>query len=151
MLWTLLLVGLSIFVFSVIGAEVLARPALIDRPEDFSDMYREIVQKNFFSIQSTMLGLVRTMTLDSIYAIYIPLILEGDYSILIYFISALLVLAVLLMNLVTAVIVEQAVDQGNREREVKLAFERSRRKRVIRAVLMTLRRRGGGGWGEYGK
>merc|ERR1719183_2750681 len=52
MLWTLLLVGLSIFVFSVIGAEVLARPALIDRPEDYSDLYREIVQKNFFSIQS---------------------------------------------------------------------------------------------------
>merc|ERR1719326_1002382 len=38
------------------------------------------------------------------------------------------------MNLVTAVIVEQAVDQGNREREVKLAFERSRRKRVMREL-----------------
>merc|ERR1719311_1728105 len=77
-----------------------------------------------------MLALLRVMTLDSASQVYTPLILEGGSPILVYFISALLVLAVLLMNLVTAVIVEQAVDTGNREREVKVAYERSRRQRV---------------------
>merc|ERR1719191_1437410 len=81
-----------------------------------------------------MLSLLRLMTLDSVSQVYTPLILEGGMPNAVYFISALLVLAVLLMNLVTAVIVEQAVDNGNREREVKLAFERSRRKRVMREL-----------------
>merc|ERR1719487_2571681 len=70
------------------------------------------------------------MTLDSVSQVYTPLILEGGGAVLLFFVSALLVLAVLLMNLVTAVIVEQAVDTGNREREVKVAYERTRRQRV---------------------
>ena len=61
------------------------------------------------------------MTFDSIAGVYWPLVKEGNIVNIIYVLVLIAVLGIVLMNLVTAVIVEKAVDQGAAMKEIKVA------------------------------
>merc|ERR1712008_254218 len=70
----------------------------------------------------TMLSLLQFVSMDSISSLYFPLILE-DPGLMFYFIPFILIVSVSLMNLVTAVIIEGAIEQGNQDREVMARYK----------------------------
>merc|ERR1712048_1359332 len=77
-----------------------------------------------------MLTLFQFLTWDSIGAIYRPL-LVGKPLLIIYFISFILMISICLLNLVTAALIETALEQGRQDREAEKAWEAARRQRVL--------------------
>merc|ERR1719195_674986 len=59
--------------------------------------------------------------MDSISSIYFPLIVK-DPVLVIFFLPFILIVSVALMNLVTAVIVEGAIEQGKQDREAMARY-----------------------------
>jgi len=72
-----------------------------------------------------MLTLGQFANADSIAQVYIPIV-EKQFHLIIYFGLVWLVVTIKLMNLVTAVIVDQAITQGNEDRELQLSMKRRR-------------------------
>merc|ERR1719471_144963 len=85
---------------------------------------RAIVQEYFRNIPVGMLTLVQFVTVDSIASIYHPLII-ADSHLLPFFVMFILVVSIALMNLVTAIIVEGAIQQG------KEAHDRYKQQRLL--------------------
>merc|ERR1719161_781909 len=80
--------------------------------------FKALVDEKFPDLFTIMLTLVAFVTCDSISAIYEPMI-RVDWRLIFYFIPFILVVSIALMNLVTAVIVEAAIQQGKADREQK--------------------------------
>lgn len=74
------------------------------------------IDKNFRSLHRTMLTLVRYVTMDSLSSFYEPIIAENPWY-AIYFFSILLTVSIALLNLVTAVLVEGAMEKSGKDRK----------------------------------
>merc|ERR1719223_1644950 len=97
--------------------------------ESENDEIRMLITHNFPNIPVTMLTLLRFVSLDSMATLYQPLIME-DPLLLCFFLPFILVVSISLMNLVTAVIVEGALEQGKLDREAVNKYK----KRIFRNV-----------------
>ncbi|CAJ1379610.1 unnamed protein product [Effrenium voratum] len=91
-----------------------------------------------------MLTLFQCFTLDSVEAVYRPLITHNPV-LLSYFMTVILIMArharmrISLMNLVTAVMVNSALDQASEDKDVKRAYEAvQKRKQLERLKIMFL-------------
>jgi len=114
MLSTLALVVLILYTFACFGLELITKNDDIrDHPE-----LGAFVELNFDSLFTTMVTLLQFVTLDSIHAIYGPLV-RAYPMLLLYFLPLLLIVSVSLMNMVTAVLVEGALSQANNDREAR--------------------------------
>mmetsp|Transcript_15256 Transcript_15256/g.45781 ORF Transcript_15256/g.45781 Transcript_15256/m.45781 type:complete len:627 (+) Transcript_15256:89-1969(+) len=129
-LFTVGLIVMLLYIFSCISMEVLAIP-FADEPGPFGD----IVRNHWSSIPASMLTLVRYVNLDSISGMYEPMIKENN-ALLLFFMPFLLLVSIALMNLVTAVIVEGALDEARRHKLVASEFK----KRKLQEFLPHLRR-----------
>merc|ERR1719316_2376548 len=112
---------LILYVFACLGIELITKD---------KDLYNDpavgpIVQQYFSSVTVIMLTLVQFITMDSIGSIYTPIVHRRPYLIM-YFVFFLIVVSVSLMNLVTAVIVEGAIEQGKQDKEVQKAYDNKR-------------------------
>jgi hypothetical protein len=119
-IYTFLLLFFFLYLFAVLGVEVLSKPVLLDdqrRGETDYDqeVYEAIVRRHFYDIFSTMITLIQFVNLDSAHEIYKPLILS-NHILVFYFVPFVLVVSVALMNLVTAVIVSRAIEEGKDDR-----------------------------------
>merc|ERR1719265_2630404 len=74
-----------------------------------------------------MLTLVQFATLDSVASIYVPLVTLEPFLVL-YFSALIVVLGIVLMNLITAVVVNSALEHAMQDKEM-LALEHARRKK----------------------
>merc|ERR1740121_2402474 len=74
-----------------------------------------VMQEHFSSMSRAMLTLCQFASGDGMFDVYWPLVMESWY-LLLYFILVWLVVALMLMNLTTAVIVEQAITAGRKDR-----------------------------------
>ncbi|CAE7040125.1 Catsper1 [Symbiodinium sp. KB8] len=111
---TLGLVLLTLYVSACLGVELISKdPVLMSDPTT-----EFIVEHHFGSLTMTMLTLAQFVTLDSIAAIYRPLVYLKPVLV-IYFSGIILVLSISLMNLVTAVLVEGALENAQHDRELK--------------------------------
>jgi len=111
---TLGLVLLTLYVSACLGVELISKdPVLISDPTT-----EYIVEHHFGSLTMTMLTLAQFVTLDSIAAIYRPLVYHKPVLV-VYFSGIILVLSISLMNLVTAVLVEGALENAQHDRELK--------------------------------
>lgn len=126
---TFSLLVLAIYIAACIGVEIITKdPTLMNSPT-----VGAIVSNSFGSLRVTMLTLLQFLTLDSIYQIYIPLVIEKP-GLMIYFLAIILILPITLMNLVTAVLVENGMTQAQKEAE----FETKARSDEMRSAVNQL-------------
>ncbi|CAE7242133.1 CACNA1B [Symbiodinium sp. CCMP2592] len=127
LLWTFLLIMILMYVFAILGMEVIT----IDTSSDpGTAAYNTVAAANFRSFQDAILTLLQIFSLDSIGSIYRPLVNHRMF-LFFYFIAAILVLAIALLNLVTAVMVNTSLDQASQDKEAKKAWEAAKRKKEV--------------------
>merc|ERR1712241_810068 len=94
------------------------------------EIIQALVTDSFPNIPIAMLTLLQFVSMDSIASIYHPLIIK-DPVLLVFFLPFILVVSISLMNLVTAVIVEGATEQGNQDREAQGRYKQHRLKQML--------------------
>jgi len=129
MFYTLLLLVVILYVFASLGIEIITKHELAMGP-NADPQFSEIVNMHFSDLPRTMLTLIQFVTLDSVNAIYSPLV-EKDPAVAVYFVSLMLIVSIVLMNLITAVIVNSALEQATHDREAFKLQEEKRRKRLV--------------------
>jgi len=122
---TFLVIIFVLYIFACIGGEVIAQnAALLKLAEDPENEAGKVVEEKFSSLWVIMLTLIQFTTAD-ITDIYFPLVNASPW-LAIYFGLAYLVITILLMNLVTAVLVEDAIARSSED--IKIKTKKTRRK-----------------------
>lgn len=126
---TLALIVLTLYIFACLGVE------LISKDPDFQiegDETFDIVNTHFASVPGTMLTLMQFVTVDSVAIIYGPLVRKnGKYYLAIYFCAIILIVSIALMNLVTAVLVEGALENAQNDKEADKVDLQEKLKRAV--------------------
>ncbi|CAE7882617.1 Scn11a [Symbiodinium sp. KB8] len=120
------LIAFTLYIFACVAVEIITKDVVILE----NDETYEIVQTYFSSLPRASLTLLQFVTLDSIAAVYSPLIMTRPY-LGAYFASILIFVSIGLMNLITAVIIEGAMESSKEKREE----ERMEMKEKIRQSL----------------
>lgn len=115
--YSFIVLFLLCFVYAIIGLEIFHLIGV-----DWTPATQEIVDENFSDLLVTMLTLARLTTFDSASELYLPLARERPWTLL-YFVSFMLISGVALMNLITALIVNNALEQAANNQTSK-AIER---------------------------
>jgi len=142
MIYSVFLMTLMIYLFACLGTEIITKGSSVQSDPELSD----IVEDSFSSLPMTMLTLMQFITSDSVAAIYGPMIRKQPY-LLLYFVGFMVIVNITLMNLITAVIVQGAIENGKADREVKLAVNKKKRDKMvprIRAIFDRLDQDKGG-------
>merc|ERR1712129_263933 len=87
-----------------------------------NEVVQTLVKDHFCNLFVTMLSLVQFATMDSMSSLYFPLVSE-DPMLIILFLPFILIVSISLMNLVTAVIVEGAIEQGKQDRDSLMRYK----------------------------
>ncbi|CAL1144510.1 unnamed protein product [Cladocopium goreaui] len=117
------LILVTLFIFACIAIEFIAKDGELIR----SPITQPVVEEYFMGVGRSMLTLIQFVTLDELRSFYYPLILERPW-LSVYFFSILLVVSMGLLNLVTACLVENAMDNA----AVTAEEERSTLKQKVR-------------------
>ncbi|CAJ1443385.1 unnamed protein product [Effrenium voratum] len=131
LLWTFLLVMILIYIFAIIGIEFIAVDA--ELPEDHP--YNVAARENFSSFGDAVITLLQMFSMDSIGSIYRPLV-KHRFLLFFYFMTVLLILAIALMNLVTAVMVNSSLDQASEDKDAKKAWEEAKKKKQMEELKL---------------
>ncbi|CAE7288746.1 para [Symbiodinium pilosum] len=123
------LISFTLYIFACVAVEIITKDENILADPETS----EIVRVYFNSLPRASLTLMQFVTLDSIAAVYSPLIMKKPY-LAVYFASILIFVSIGLMNLITAVIIEGAMESSAEKREE----ERMEVKEKIRESLPML-------------
>ncbi|CAE7490358.1 unnamed protein product, partial [Symbiodinium natans] len=129
MLSTTALIMLALFIFGCVAVELITH----DNDLNNLDETRDIIFRHFPNLFTSILTLLQFVTLDSIAAVYYPLIVHKPLLI-IYFVPIMVIVSIGLMNLVTAVLVENALENAAAEAEA----ERLNLKKKIKEALPML-------------
>jgi hypothetical protein len=108
------MVAVTVYVFGCLGMELVNHNTFLQEDVDSA----EVIHQNFSSLGITMLTLFQFALGDGTVDVYWPIVLRAWYM-LFYFLAVWLVLTVVLMNLITAVIVDNAIVQGGHDREMR--------------------------------
>lgn len=125
MMSTLALLSLVLYIFAVLGIEMIAKDDTLQADVVTS----RIIQENFSSLFVIMMTLSQFVTMDSIASIYIPLIKKKP-ELSSYFIALVIIVSIAL-NLVTAVLVEGALDHARQEKEEDVKLSNSKFREMI--------------------
>jgi len=129
MISTLMLLFLVLYTFAVLGVEAIRKdPDLQEDPRT-----NAILEENFSSIYVTMVTLSQFVTMDSIAAIYLPLV-KKKIELGLYFVLLVIIVSISLMNLVTAVIVEGALDHARKDREEENKMQTAKAKNMLSEI-----------------
>lgn len=124
------MLSLVIYVFGVLGAEVIAsNKELQDNPTT-----GPIITNHFSSLGMTMMMLTQFVTMDSIASVYKPLILQ-EPLLLLYFLPLGAIVSIALMNLITAVLVEGALESARQDREEERKMESITTKQMLPEIV----------------
>jgi len=126
MVYTLGLMVLMLYIFSCIACEIVQMGGSTD------EEYNDVIQTYFRSVPISMLTLVQFICLDSVASIYKPLIEANPLLMLPYFMALILVVGIVLMNLITAVIVNGALEQAAQDKEIQLMHEKSHKEKMVK-------------------
>lgn len=132
MLYTLLLLVVILYIFACLGMElVFEHPSAVGASADLD--FARVVQDKFSSLPVAMLSLVQFVCLDNVSLIYVPLA-KQDPLLCIYFLALILVVGIVVMNLVTAVIVNSAMEQTAKDKHLLKVVEDDNRKQLLRSL-----------------
>eukprot|EP00931_Biecheleriopsis_adriatica_P055066 TRINITY_DN32480_c0_g1_i1.p1 TRINITY_DN32480_c0_g1~~TRINITY_DN32480_c0_g1_i1.p1 ORF type:complete len:544 (+),score=108.35 TRINITY_DN32480_c0_g1_i1:59-1690(+) len=118
-LYTFLLVLLMLYITACLAVELITKP----HRDTEDEVMAKLIDEYWSDIPKIMLTLVQFVTFDSIGSIYGPMV-SRDPLLLILFMPFILVVSISLMNLVTAVIVEGAIEQGKQDRDVQAEYKK---------------------------
>jgi Ca2+-binding EF-hand superfamily protein len=126
-LWAaLVLLLLTIYILACVAAEVISQsPTLNRHPEVVS-----IIEDRFSSIPAIILTLMQFATEDSISAFYYPIVVASPGQSL-FFLVCFFVVSVLLMNLVAATVIDDALQRSHRDREQETQAIRKKLKETL--------------------
>jgi voltage-gated sodium channel len=125
------LVLLTVYICACLGVELITNSDLLKD----NTTTAEIVDSRFNSLMRTMLTLIAFTNADSISAVYEPIIIV-EPMLAVFFGFVWLFVTVSLMNLVTAVIVDNAISQTSKDIE----FERTEKKRQLKFLIPAIER-----------
>jgi len=133
MMDTLLLLGILLFMIATLGIELITLDERYIKGH-YPEAYRMNVRDYFPSLPLTMLTLLQFVSMDSIGAIYRPMIIARPF-VAVYFVLVILLAAVVFMNIVTAVIVNGAMEQAAQEEAFQMEDEARKRKEKIKDLM----------------
>ncbi|EER12988.1 hypothetical protein Pmar_PMAR019517 [Perkinsus marinus ATCC 50983] len=109
-----ILIASILFIFSIFAVEIIGRMEVFN-----GDV---MVQDHFGSVSRAMLTLFQVMTLDSWAAIARPMQAKAPVTVTVFFVAVILCVVMVLMNLITAVIVENAfsIAKADAEEQAKI-------------------------------
>ncbi|CAE8703946.1 unnamed protein product [Polarella glacialis] len=140
--WTIIVIFLITYIFAVFGLALISKQIFeISQSESLSPIERLQVDElsdYFCGLGSIMYSLVQVVTLDSHSVIMRPLMKYIPWSWL-YFYAYMAIAVLVLMNLVTAIIVENAVSNARNDEERQLRYREQKK----RQELMGLKQLGG--------
>mmetsp|Transcript_10335 Transcript_10335/g.22877 ORF Transcript_10335/g.22877 Transcript_10335/m.22877 type:complete len:800 (+) Transcript_10335:39-2438(+) len=119
---TFLVISVLLYIFSVVSLEVIV--------PDSSDEAYSTAQKKFETLFDAMLTLLQFTTLDAASAVYTPLITSKP-AIAIYVIIFLLTVSIAAMNLVTAQVVESALQMAKKNRDGRAVMHKRWKQTLI--------------------
>lgn len=149
MVYVLFLLLVILYCFAAMAMELVTKHRFASGADE-NEVFAGIVTTHFSSLPVTMLTLLQFATLDSVGAIYKPLI-ELDWFLATYFICVILVVSIVLMNLVAAIIINSALEQAMQDKELLKRDEASRRKKMLRDLNEMFHRVDEDGSGELSK
>lgn len=129
---TVALIMISLFVFACCAIELITRDD--DLRQGDNVIVANIVENNFSSLGRTIMTLMQFVTLDSISAVYYPLITAKPYLV-VFFLPILVVVSIGLMNLVTAALVENAMANAAQQAEEEKATLKSQLQHALPSLL----------------
>jgi len=118
LVWAFVMLVAVIFVFAILGMELLHGSDFFTSQEDTA----AVIEQHFQTVPKTMLTLLQISTLDSWAVVVRPLVVKQPILML-YFVSFIGLSAIAVMNLVTAIIVENSVSSAKGDREVEAQFQ----------------------------
>lgn len=127
---TLLLGVVLLYVLGCVAMELI--PLSMDSG-GLSEDLRASMESHFRSLPMTMLTLVQFVTFDSAYLVYKPWI-EAQPHLAVFFVATLLVMGVVFMNLVTAIIVNSALENATQNHHWQQAVHEEDRKELLRKL-----------------
>eukprot|EP00930_Biecheleria_cincta_P043292 TRINITY_DN29745_c0_g1_i1.p1 TRINITY_DN29745_c0_g1~~TRINITY_DN29745_c0_g1_i1.p1 ORF type:complete len:532 (+),score=92.80 TRINITY_DN29745_c0_g1_i1:50-1597(+) len=126
MMSTLGILVVTLFIFACLGVEIITKDS--DLRED--KIAGPIIETNFSSLFATILTILQFVSMDSCAAIYFPLV-EKRWYLVFYFLAIILFVSITLMNLVTAVLVEGALENTLQDKEMERHVQREAVKEAI--------------------
>merc|ERR1719329_6166 len=138
MIYTLMMILLVLYIFASVGVELITKHPLAEGP-NVDAVFEDVVRNYFSSVPMTMLTLMQFVTMDALCDIYRPLI-ERDHWLAMYFVGLVLVVSIVLMNLVTAVVVNSAIEQCASDKEATEVIKQGERKKMVTAMEAMFRR-----------
>eukprot|EP00930_Biecheleria_cincta_P028971 TRINITY_DN20164_c0_g1_i1.p1 TRINITY_DN20164_c0_g1~~TRINITY_DN20164_c0_g1_i1.p1 ORF type:complete len:564 (-),score=86.41 TRINITY_DN20164_c0_g1_i1:21-1481(-) len=127
--FTCVLMVLALYIFACLCVELISRPYQNGDDAEMS----ALVRKYFPNLEVSMLTLLRFVFFDNTFEIYEPMLMRNPW-LAILFALFLLIVSIAMMNLVTAVIVEGAIEQGKQDKEV----EQEHKKQLIKSMIPAL-------------
>jgi len=127
---TFALLSLVIYVFGVLGVEVISNNTELQS----NSATAHIITNHFASLGMTMMTLLQFVTMDSIAPVYTPLALEQPL-LLLYFLPLGAIVSISLMNLITAVLVEGALEHARQDREEERKMESITTKHMLPEIV----------------
>ncbi|CAD7956624.1 unnamed protein product [Amoebophrya sp. A25] len=128
--FTLLLITMTVYVFAVVGIELITKNKQYFLDRDNGDFAAEgyitsLMENEFSDVPAVMLTLFGFATLDSVNRIYSPMI-QTQPLLIFYFMPFILIVSVAMMNLVTAVLVENALESSKNDKEMNAVYAKAK-------------------------
>jgi len=127
------LLGIILYIFACIAVELITlSPAATEGP-DLDEEFQSVALEYFGTLSMSMMTLVQFVSFDSIASIYTPLIVRDPTPPLLigYFTFAFVMVGVVLMNLITAVVVNSALDQASQDKELVRAMQEKAKRKLV--------------------
>jgi len=130
--YTLVVLFVLLYVYAAVGIELIRLDHnYIDGSDTLSEDYRKQVANFFPDVPFTMVTLLQFVCMDSIGAIYRPMIIQYP-GLALYFVSIIMIVAVVFMNIVTAVLVNGALEQANQDKEMLRAEQKEKKGKLMK-------------------
>ncbi|CAE6972011.1 unnamed protein product [Symbiodinium sp. CCMP2592] len=129
---TTLLIGLVLFICGCVSVEIITKNKAFCL--DPTSETCHVVNKHFADLGTSILTLVQFVTLDSIAEVYFPIIVQQPL-LLVFFLPILMFVSITLMNLITAVLVENALEFAAHEAEAERIKTKQRVKEALPRLL----------------
>lgn len=139
---TCMLLIITLYCFASVGLEIFALNHTL-RVDPTADA---LVEEYMSSLPVMMLTLVRFVTLDDLAQVFTPMLMEQPI-LTIYYLLVILIVSITLMNLVTALLVEKAIQNAKVDVETKRFHRQARLRSLtpqIRKIFRQLDKDGSG-------
>jgi len=143
--YTIALILIMIYISSCLAVELIKKPTDDAMERDPTSRDPEFVatqQLYFSSLTETMLSLMSVIAMDSFAGIYTPLVWFAPdeltrFLYVMFFSIVVLTIAVVLMNLITAVVVENAMAQSEEGRDEQQLRDNEHKKQLVDQLKKT--------------